>query len=133
MKPWLEYHNEKRNSFNIQGGSAEVSLETGKTIRLSLDPANSESGTVECIYVDYKNITKVLDVGGIIYVDDGLISLRVEKKGESLAGSIQWFRCPKQKYPYVQSEWVSFVLLHVFTLTVESDQTVKKLCLILCV
>lgn len=63
------------------GGSAEINLEAGKTIRLSLDESKAESGTEECIYVDYKNMCKVLDIGGIIYVDDGLISLRVEKKG----------------------------------------------------
>ncbi|XP_072020530.1 pyruvate kinase PKM-like isoform X2 [Amphiura filiformis] len=65
------------------GGSAEIELEAGKMIRLSLDPAHAECGTAEMIYVDYKNMTKVLPVGGIIFVDDGLMSLRVEKKGDN--------------------------------------------------
>ena len=62
-----------------------MELQAGKTIRLSLDPAHAECGTAERIYVDYKNMTKVLDVGGIIFVDDGLMSLRVEKKGRIIS------------------------------------------------
>ena len=33
------------------------------------------------IYIDYKNIVNVLDLGDIVYVDDGLISLKVTEKG----------------------------------------------------
>ncbi|XP_070545809.1 pyruvate kinase PKM-like [Ptychodera flava] len=64
------------------GGSAEIELVKGEKIRLSLDPKYSESGDKDRIYVDYKNITKVVNVGGKIYVDDGLISLKVEKIGD---------------------------------------------------
>ena len=33
--------------------------------------------------MDYKNITKMMDVGGRIFIDDGLISVIVKDKGMS--------------------------------------------------
>lgn len=59
-----------------------MKLETGKIIRLSLNKADAESGTAEKIYVDYANMRKVLDVGGTVFVDDGLIALAVTAIGE---------------------------------------------------
>lgn len=38
--------------------------------------------TVSKIYVDYKNITKVVGPGSQIYIDDGLIMLIVSKIGK---------------------------------------------------
>ncbi|XP_033116768.1 pyruvate kinase PKM-like, partial [Anneissia japonica] len=63
------------------GGSAEVELKAGNKIRLSFDDAHAESGTEECIFVDYKNMPKILDIGAVVYIDDGLISLQVDTKG----------------------------------------------------
>ena len=44
------------------------------------DPKMKESGTADSVYVDYKNIVKVVDVGGTIYIDDGLMSVVVKEK-----------------------------------------------------
>ncbi|XP_033624198.1 pyruvate kinase PKM-like [Asterias rubens] len=63
------------------GGSAEVKLEDGKKIRVSLDPAHASCGNKDCIFADYANMKNVLEVDGIIYIDDGLISLQVKSIG----------------------------------------------------
>merc|ERR1719209_40552 len=63
------------------GGSAEVELVEGNMIKLSLDEAHFESGDASCIFVDYKNLTKVVKAGDTIYVDDGLISPKVVETG----------------------------------------------------
>lgn len=60
------------------GGSAEIELTTGQTFKLSTDKALMEKGNANVVYVDYDNISKVLQVGNRVYVDDGLISLIVK-------------------------------------------------------
>ncbi|CAG9836450.1 unnamed protein product [Diabrotica balteata] len=60
------------------GGSAEVELVKGQTIKLTTDKAYESKGTKDCIYVDYDNIQKVVKPGNRVYVDDGLISLVVD-------------------------------------------------------
>jgi len=59
------------------GGSAIVNLEKGEKIVLSLDDADKESGNKDKIWVDYKNLPKVIQVGDLVFIDDGLISLKV--------------------------------------------------------
>uniref|UniRef100_A0A8R1TWD2 Pyruvate kinase n=1 Tax=Onchocerca volvulus TaxID=6282 RepID=A0A8R1TWD2_ONCVO len=59
------------------GASAEVELKKGSRIRLTTDPSMEALGTAENIFVDYKNITKVLSIGSRVFIDDGLISLIV--------------------------------------------------------
>ncbi|WP_411023363.1 pyruvate kinase, partial [Salmonella sp. s51228] len=53
----------------------------GNSITLSIDEQYYNCGTAAKIYVDYKNIVKILKVGDIVFVDDGLISLEVIKIG----------------------------------------------------
>ena len=49
---------------------------------MTTDDSFKEKGSLEVIYVDYKNITKVVSKGSRVYVDDGLISLVVEQIGK---------------------------------------------------
>jgi pyruvate kinase len=61
---------------------AEVYLESGAKVRLTTDEDKLELGTAEEFYVDYKNITKVMKVGGVVFIDDGLVSVRVDAIAE---------------------------------------------------
>lgn len=65
------------------GGSAEIHLSKGDIIKLTTDKAFFAEGDNETLYVDYENITKVMKEGGIIFVDDGLISLKVVEIGSN--------------------------------------------------
>uniref|UniRef100_A0A2K5KR38 Pyruvate kinase n=1 Tax=Cercocebus atys TaxID=9531 RepID=A0A2K5KR38_CERAT len=62
-------------------GTAEVVLKKGATLKITLDNAYMEKCDENILWLDYKNICKVVEVGSKIYVDDGLISLQVKQKG----------------------------------------------------
>ena len=53
-------------------------LAKGAKLTVHTDDAWKEKCDAENLYMDYKNLPKVMKVGGVIFVDDGLISLKVD-------------------------------------------------------
>merc|ERR1712226_571001 len=62
-------------------GRLELTLETGASIKITTDDAFKEKCTKEILWVDYKNIPKVLTPGKRIFIDDGLISVVAKEMG----------------------------------------------------
>ncbi|XP_027015074.2 pyruvate kinase PKM isoform X1 [Tachysurus fulvidraco] len=62
-------------------GTAEVELKKGNQIKVTLDDSYMENCDENILWLDYKNITKVVEVGSKVYIDDGLISLQVQEIG----------------------------------------------------
>jgi len=63
------------------GVNAEVNLVTGNEITITVNDDYKESCTEDLLWVDYKGIIEVVDVGKNVYIDDGLISVVVKEKG----------------------------------------------------
>jgi len=55
----------------------DLLLTAGESILVTTDPAKREGQTKEQLYMDYVNLPKVIKVGQTIFVDDGLLSLKV--------------------------------------------------------
>ncbi|KAK5976330.1 Pyruvate kinase [Trichostrongylus colubriformis] len=81
---------EIRTGLLTGGATAEVELVKGKPITLTIEDKYKESCTADVLYLDYKNIVKVVKKGSRVYVDDGLISLVVnEVKADSISCTIE--------------------------------------------
>ncbi|KAL5962404.1 Pyruvate kinase PKM [Taenia solium] len=66
----------------INGSSIdEVELAVGEMIRVTPDKTYEERCNATTLYVDYANIVSILNVDSPIYIDDGLICIRVKEKG----------------------------------------------------
>ena len=74
---------EIRTGMNIE---EDTELTAGNTITVTTDTAKKEKQDKDTLFVDYANICNVIKEGQSIFVDDGLLSLKVEKvdaaKGE---------------------------------------------------
>lgn len=64
-------------------GRKEIVWEAGDIVKLTTDEEYKEKCTKEIVYVDYKNISKVIQPGKRIFIDDGLISIKATEIGES--------------------------------------------------
>uniref|UniRef100_A0A8C1NRE9 Pyruvate kinase n=1 Tax=Cyprinus carpio TaxID=7962 RepID=A0A8C1NRE9_CYPCA len=71
----------KGHSGSTEIGTAEVELKKGNKIKVTLDDSFMENCDENTLWLDYKNITKVVEVGSKVYIDDGLISLQVLEIG----------------------------------------------------
>ena len=65
----------------LKGTSSEVELVKGSTLKITTDPAFKERCDETTVYVDYKNISKVMEANKFVFIDDGLISLLVKEVG----------------------------------------------------
>jgi len=63
------------------GVNAEVELIAGREVVLTIDDQYEDQCDENLIWVDYKNIVKVVDVDKNVFIDDGLISVTVVEKG----------------------------------------------------
>lgn len=72
------------------GGSAEIELKKGDTIKLTTNKEYAEKGNAQVVYVDYANIVNVVKKGNRVFVDDGLISLIInEVSADALTCTIE--------------------------------------------
>ena len=60
-------------------GDADIPIKAGLELNITTDDKYATASDDKNLYVDYKNITKVIDAGKLIYVDDGIQSFEVVK------------------------------------------------------
>jgi pyruvate kinase len=58
-------------------GDVDIPIEAGTVMNITTDEQYATSCDTKNMYVDYKNITKVIQPGRIIYVDDGVLAFDV--------------------------------------------------------
>lgn len=73
---------EIRTGLINNSGSAVVNLVKGNQIKIVTDDKIADFCDENTLWVDYKNIVEILEVGSSIFIDDGLINLVVMEKGE---------------------------------------------------
>ena len=61
----------------LLSGPSDILLKKGSSVRITTDLSYEDKCSEQVIFVDYKNISKVVKKGSRVYIDDGLISLRV--------------------------------------------------------
>ncbi|KAI8072095.1 pyruvate kinase [Thamnidium elegans] len=66
----------------MMANDVEVSIPKGHEMNITTDEKYANACDGENMYVDYKNLPKVIEVGKNIFVDDGVLSFKVISKGE---------------------------------------------------
>merc|ERR1719154_53898 len=64
-------------------GRKELTLKAGSTIKITTDDEFKEKCTADVLWLDYKNITKVMVPGKRLFIDDGLISVVCKEVGDN--------------------------------------------------
>ncbi|KAG5462309.1 MAG: pyruvate kinase, partial [Olpidium bornovanus] len=59
----------------------QIPIPAGHVMTFSMDEKHFAAGSKEVMFVDYKNLPKVTDVGKLIFVDDGILSFEVLEVG----------------------------------------------------
>ncbi|ERE92457.1 pyruvate kinase isozymes M1/M2-like isoform 1 [Cricetulus griseus] len=75
---------EIRTELIKDSSTAEVELKKGATLKITLDDGYMEKCDENILWLDYKMICKVVELGSKIYVDDRLISLQVKEKEKDI-------------------------------------------------
>merc|ERR1711970_244148 len=63
-------------------GTKEIQLKAGNTIKITTNDDFKEKCTDDVLWLDYKNITKVMVPGKRLFIDDGLISVKCKEVGD---------------------------------------------------
>jgi len=71
-------------------GRMELELQAGDTIKITTNDEFKEKCTKDTLWLDYKNITKVMTPGKRLFIDDGLISVLATEIGpDFVVGTIE--------------------------------------------
>jgi len=73
---------EIRTGLLSAGVNAEIELMAGDPVTVTIDDKYQDACDASIIWVDYKSIVKVVDVGRSVFIDDGLLSFIVQEKRE---------------------------------------------------
>ena len=73
---------EIRTGLLSAGVNAEIELIAGDPVTVTIDDQYQEACDASIIWVDFKSIIRVVDVGKSIFIDDGLLSFIVQEKRE---------------------------------------------------
>ncbi|RUO95438.1 pyruvate kinase [Jimgerdemannia flammicorona] len=60
----------------------QLPISAGHEMIFSVDDKYAEHSDLNVMYIDYKNLPRVIEIGKNIYVDDGVLSFEVLEKGE---------------------------------------------------
>merc|ERR1712088_253667 len=71
-------------------GRKEITLKRGESIKITTDDEFKEKCSADVLWVDYKNISKVISPGKRLFIDDGLISIKANEIGDNfIVGEVE--------------------------------------------